>query len=251
MFSQSPVRTSLRFIPVAALGLVLAGMGCGSGEVDPSEVQSLVQGFAAPVSGSTSTVSAPDAGVPADVDAGAPVDAGVPADADAGTPPADPAADAGTPPANGPGSPPGGPTPVSEPTEASFAVRTAADFGDVEPTWQTGFSIAQTYDVKVAVDVPASFAGHHTLQLFFTAPGPMQYQRVAVAFSAGVATADGETDGEVIGAASAPSGYRVWVSLPVGGTMIDQYSMTGSWTADAWFDAEDSGRASTGFDLDP
>ncbi len=99
------------------------------------------------------------------------------------------------------------------------------------PTWQTTYSIATTYDIFFAVDVvgPSGSNGTPTVDVFM--PNGSAYDSMSTAISS----------------ASIACGKRFWYHLPLAGTWIDQYSLTGMWTAAAYLGGRQS--VSTSFTL--
>ncbi len=130
--------------------------------------------------------------------------------------------------------------------EQVYALRFAHERVDgEEPAWRNEFDVADTYFVEIATDVPASLTGHHTLSVVVREPTAGNvYQRFDVAFAAGVAPDPDEVEAE-----DTASGYRVWVSLPVKGTFIDNYSLLGTWSVESRIDSGESAVASATFDL--
>jgi hypothetical protein len=114
-----------------------------------------------------------------------------------------------------------GPAAATEP--AAYAVQ--ASDSATAPVFKTTFDIATTYDVFVAFDIPVTLAGQHVAVFEISSPSGI-YQRTEVPFSTGTATK-----------------YRVWSSMPVAGTWIEQYAMTGAWTVKVFMDAETAPRA--------
>jgi hypothetical protein len=103
---------------------------------------------------------------------------------------------------------------------------TDARFDGLEPSFKTSFVINSTYEVLFATEIVGTLSGRHTQTLFVSMPGGSAYQRFDVAFVTDVAPALGEQQAE-----KTATGWRVWVSLPVAGTIIEQYALTGGWTA--------------------
>ncbi|HEY8599978.1 MAG TPA: hypothetical protein VIL85_16190 [Thermomicrobiales bacterium] len=120
--------------------------------------------------------------------------------------------------------------------KVGYTVRTARIIPDTpypptDPAWATSFPVSTTYAVLFAVDLcgavnPASTA----LELFM--PGGFPYIREPLAGpQSGMVTPGGPI------ACGDQVGQRYWVSLPVAGTAIEQYLITGDWEAkviDQW-----------------
>ena len=127
----------------------------------------------------------------------------------------------------------------------TYSVATAsAHAQDAEPVWATAFRIYSTYDVFFAIDLPASATGRHTVALEARMPNGMVYQRWEVVFATDNAAAPGELQAEVTS-----TGWRVWVSLPVAGTMIQHSNLVGVWTSDAFLDGAPYAGATSKFTL--
>lgn len=129
-------------------------------------------------------------------------------------------------------------------TQATWATLTTdAHTAGVEPTWKTSFAIVDTFSVEIASELPATTTGHHSLNVYVYSPSGALYQSFSIPFAAGTAAGAGEQQAE-----STASGFRVWASLPVKGTFIDSYNMTGSWRAESWVDGTGP-NSSAGFQL--
>lgn len=89
----------------------------------------------------------------------------------------------------------------------------------------TSFSIDATYDLFHAFDVPSTKAGSHVATYEIYMPSGMPYQRIEVPFAAGQAAVGAEVQADLI-----TGGYRVWASMPVAGTAIQQSAITGVWS---------------------
>ncbi|MBX7098328.1 MAG: hypothetical protein K1X89_11495 [Myxococcaceae bacterium] len=105
-----------------------------------------------------------------------------------------------------------------------------ASAAKVAGRWARRFPLATTRSIFVAVDVSGASPGGHVVELTFVQPGGLPWQVQTVSFQA---TGSG-------GKHAAPE--RVWVELPVVGTWIEQYALTGRWTVEA---AVDHGRSSS------
>ena len=207
--------------------------GCGtdpfSETTPPSSGDSLVPATSTPAEATTApAASAP----PAD---SAPT-TGSPAPTGTATPPTDTeptaassAPDAGTPPAA-----PQGPA----------AVLSTASYTDGTP--QQTFSLDSVHQVAIAVDVPATFTGHHVMTVEVRAPGMTYsaYQSLVIQAAVGVAPAAGEME-----AVATQGQFRLWTALPVSGTIIAQYGMVGTWNLKLFLDGNVQSAATQDFVL--
>jgi hypothetical protein len=75
-------------------------------------------------------------------------------------------------------------------------------------------------------------------------PGGSAYQRFDVNFATDVTAGAAEQQTE-----KTSTGCRVWVSMPVAGTTIQQYNLTGPWSASFYLDGSGAANASAGFSL--
>ena len=114
----------------------------------------------------------------------------------------------------------------------------------VEPIWSTLFDIEETFDIHFAFEVPSSAAGKHVVALELWMPDGVPYQRIEVEFSAGVPASDQEQQAE-----PTHSGYRIWASIPVSGTFIQQHELKGDWTAAAFLEGAPSPNVTQVFTL--
>jgi hypothetical protein len=113
------------------------------------------------------------------------------------------------------------------------------------PTWKTRFKVDNTITLFFATDVHGRFSGHHKLTAFVYAPGNSLYQRFDVSFAAGVPAGQSEQSAE-----RTRGGYRVWLQMPVAGTWIQQYQLTGKWSASSYVDGSPSPNAGVEFILE-
>jgi hypothetical protein len=106
-------------------------------------------------------------------------------------------------------------------------------FSDVKvlgqvPANKASFPIASTVDVHIAVDY-TNLSGAHSQSVRVFAPDGSFYQKYDRQLClSGKCTGDKP---EVIGSVS-----QYWESLPVAGTYITQYSLSGSWRVDLYVD---------------
>ncbi len=129
------------------------------------------------------------------------------------------------------------------PVKASYALR-ATDARDASPAWKSSFVITDTYDVYLAADVGAA-TGHLSATVFVKMPGGGDYQRFDLTYAAGVKAAAGEQVAEKVS-----GGYRVWLNFPVAGTMIEQYGLSGAWSAEAYLNGASASSATATFTLE-
>lgn len=120
--------------------------------------------------------------------------------------------------------------PAKPPAPAAWTVRVSAT--STNPVFATSFAIATTYDLYLAFDIPVALAGQHVAAFEVLSPDGAVYQRTQVSFSSGTSTQ-----------------YRVWSSMPVAGTWIQQFAMTGAWSVRVFLDAESVSRAAQTFVL--
>lgn len=113
---------------------------------------------------------------------------------------------------------------------ATYKVQVAAS--QTTPVFQTQFVIATTADLFAAFDVPVALAGSHVAAFEFVSPDGVVFQRTEVPFSMGGAKT-----------------MRVWNAMPVSGTWIQQFAMTGTWRVRVFLDSEANSRASASFVL--
>ncbi len=95
----------------------------------------------------------------------------------------------------------------------------------------TTFSINATADLYFPFDMPSTKKGSHVARYEFTAPNGSMYQVETVAFAAGIAPMGNEISADIIS-----GGYRIYVSMPVAGTMIQMFNYTGRWTVRVFLD---------------
>ncbi|MBI5528675.1 MAG: hypothetical protein HY897_20280 [Deltaproteobacteria bacterium] len=97
------------------------------------------------------------------------------------------------------------------------------------PVSKSSFPIASTVDVHVAVDY-TNLSGLHAQSVRVFAPDGSFYQ----GFDKSICVGSGCTSGaapEVIGSVA-----QYWETLPVAGTYITQYNLSGSWRVDLYVD---------------
>lgn len=128
---------------------------------------------------------------------------------------------------------------------SSYATRTTDAYqAGVEPTWKSSFGIMDTYTVEIANEVPSTVSGSHTLNVYLYSPSGSMYQSFSIPFAAGTTAGAGEQQAEV----TSTGGYRVWASLPVKGSSIDVYYLSGTWKAETWVDGVGP-KSTTSFEL--
>ena len=128
---------------------------------------------------------------------------------------------------------------------STYATRTTDAYqAGVEPTWKSSFGIIDTYTVEIANEVPSTATGSHTLNVYLYSPSGSMYQSFSIPFAAGSIAGAGEQQAEV----TSTGGYRVWASLPVKGSFIDVYNLSGTWKAETWVDGVGP-KSTTSFEL--
>ena len=129
--------------------------------------------------------------------------------------------------------------PPPPPPAPSYTLRTT-DAQSADPVWKTTYSVNSTYELYFALDVIGTIVGTSALQLEIVTPGGLPYQVFIDTFTA--------ASGEPI-----PGGIRIWKSIPVAGTMIQQLGIYGEWSATAYVQESDASihTASTSFTLNP
>jgi hypothetical protein len=121
---------------------------------------------------------------------------------------------------------------------------TDAHTAGTNPIWKTSYPISSTYEVQLATEVTGTLPGHHLASVFVFTPGGASFIRYDVSFATDVAANAGEQQAE-----RTATGWRVWVSLPVAGTMISTSNLSGTWSAETWVDAATAASAKTTFGL--
>lgn len=129
--------------------------------------------------------------------------------------------------------------PPPPPPATTYTLRTT-DVQSADPVWKTSYSVNSTYELYFALDVIGAIVGTSFLQLEIVMPSGLPYQVFVDSFTA--------SSGEPI-----DGGIRIWKSIPVAGTMIQQFSIYGEWSATAYVQEPDASMhtASTSFTLDP
>lgn len=113
---------------------------------------------------------------------------------------------------------------------AAWKIRVAKT--STSPSFKSRFVIATTPDLFAALDIPTALAGQHVAAFEWISPEGVVFQRSEVPFSMGSAKT-----------------YRVWNAMPVSGTWIQQFAMTGSWSVRVFLDSEANSRATAAFVL--
>lgn len=135
-----------------------------------------------------------------------------------------------------PPAPVGEAPPVAEPPEVEILISDVWS-GDPMPPAATKFPIEETTDLVFYLYFDHFPEGIHVMWLQHIMPGGSVYQNKAIAFAVGATT---ETWVDVEGLVSpvqvrtpveTPMGVRVDEVLPVAGTPIETYWLTGAWTA--------------------
>ena len=108
--------------------------------------------------------------------------------------------------------------------------RSALSRGPIE--WRRAFVLEDTDDVHLSLDVMRPPPGTHVAGFEVYAPSGSLYQRFDVPYGAGVAPSDALV--------KVRGGVQVWATLPVAGTWIQQFQMTGVWRVEVWLDQDTS-----------
>ncbi len=103
-----------------------------------------------------------------------------------------------------------------------------------KPSFETSFAIATTPDVYGVLDIPSATAtkGQHHAAFEFISPDGVVFQRTEVPFKMGKAKS-----------------RRLFNAMPIAGTWIQQFQMTGAWKVRVFLDAEAAARATATFTL--
>jgi hypothetical protein len=120
----------------------------------------------------------------------------------------------------------------------------SSDLSSSTPEWKSSYVIASTSEVWLATEITGTLSGHHTQRVVVKMPGGSAYQTIMVSFATDAVAAEGEQQ-----AVRTSTGWRVWASFPVAGTIIEQYGLTGSWTSEAFVDSATRANATTTFTL--
>ncbi len=130
----------------------------------------------------------------------------------------------------------------STPPAVTAAVRTTDQpTPGLTPAAVTSFSVTSTYDVYAETEY-ANITGTHSQTTRFFAPGEVLWQEGTFRFATDTTAASGEVQAIRVGTA-----YQTWDSLPVAGTAIASYGLTGTWTVRVYLDGSASPIASTSF----
>lgn len=127
----------------------------------------------------------------------------------------------------------------------AVSVRTA-DARSLAPASQfsTSFSITGTNTLYFAAEISGSCAGHHTASFQVNLPDGSTYQEINLSFATDTAADAAEQQAE-----KTDTGYRVWVSIPVAGTSIEQFHFVGRWETNVTLDGAVSPNAAAVFNL--
>ena len=96
--------------------------------------------------------------------------------------------------------------------------------------FKTNFAIATTHELYFAFDVPVPATYQQVARFVVSSPNGATFQTTQVPFSTGTS-----------------SKYRVWSSMPVAGTWIEQFQIQGMWTLKVYISDEDAPRAQQTF----
>lgn len=126
-------------------------------------------------------------------------------------------------------------------TAPSYASQTAAA-ESASPVWVSTFSASTTSNIYFATVITGTLSGHHTESVSVNLPGGSLYQNITVAFATDVAAGAGEVQAQ-----KTSTGYIVWAAMPVAGTIIQQYNLSGPWTDSVYVDGAPAANASGSF----
>ncbi len=133
------------------------------------------------------------------------------------------------------------PAKTTAPAAPTYALQTATA-KDGSPEWKSSFSLYGTYTIFIATEITGSLPGHHAANVTVLMPGGAPYQSFDVAFATDVPAYPYEQQAE-----PTANGWRVWVELPVAGTVIQQANLAGEWSAELRIDGAASPNATAGF----
>lgn len=128
----------------------------------------------------------------------------------------------------------------------TFTARTTdAHQAGSEPQWKNTFPIHTTYDVFFALEIGGTYSGHHTATFEIRMPDGTTYQSFEVPFATDTEAFPGEQQAEAFS-----GGWRVWTNMPVAGTMIEMYGLSGTWSVAIYVDGASTPTASASFLLE-
>ena len=131
--------------------------------------------------------------------------------------------------------------------EQTYTLRTT-DAQSATPEWKSAYSANGTYELYFALDITEDVIGPHLYTLFIFMPGGLPYGYIQSTFTATECTS---VFGGTCSVETTSGGIRVWTSMPVAGTMIQQFQLYGTWRADVHIDGSAGPTASTNFEIEP
>ena len=139
---------------------------------------------------------------------------------------------------------------TSSTSSLEYAVKMTDDDRGSDSTWKSSFLIESTPTVFIALDVNRSISGHHTASIVVQTPQGLPYQRFDFTFTtaAPVGSEAPAIEG-VLRAEHTPTGYRLWVALPVANTLIQDLGLAGRWSSSVYVDHSIRPTASVSFAL--
>lgn len=142
----------------------------------------------------------------------------------------------------------GGKKPSNSTTTTTASPTAASITSDVKivggtPPAKTSFPIVSTYDVYAETEY-ANLSGSHAQTTRWYAPGGSLWQDSTVKFATTNTASSGEVQAALVG-----TRYQVYDSMPVAGTAIQNYGLSGGWRVDVHLDGAATPIASVSFDL--
>jgi hypothetical protein len=111
------------------------------------------------------------------------------------------------------------------------------------PPLVTQFPILSSYDVYLETEY-ANLTGVHTQTTVFYAPGGITWQTTSFTFATTV-----KATGSEVQAAAVGKTWQTYASMPVAGTAIQNYGLSGTWTVAVFLDSATKPMTSQSFTL--
>jgi hypothetical protein len=116
--------------------------------------------------------------------------------------------------------------------------------------WKSSYVIEATPTVFIALEVDRGVSGYHTASIVVHTPQGLPYQHFDFTFTtAAPAGAEAPAIKGVLRAERTPTGYRLWVAMPVANTLIQDLGLAGGWSSSVYVDRPIRPTASTSFTL--
>jgi hypothetical protein len=116
--------------------------------------------------------------------------------------------------------------------------------------WKSSYVLEATPTLFIALDVDRSISGYHTASIVVHTPQGLPYQHFDFTFTtAAPAGAEAPAIKGVLRAEHTPTGYRLWVAMPVANTLIQDLGLAGGWSSSVYVDRSIRPTASTSFTL--